>query len=88
MYIYIYIYIYICIYVHLCTYIYIGLLLPQATTSGYTNEGIYGTRRSNLNVNRELIDIWLLKLLGGEINWTLAVNECIPDGLIEGHEGE
>jgi len=60
-----------------------GLLFPPATTSGYSNEGIYGTRRSHISAHREFIDVWLLKLLGGEINWTLTVNEMIPDGLIE-----
>jgi hypothetical protein len=28
------------------------------------------------------IDIWLLKLLGGEINWILSKNEEIPDGIL------
>jgi hypothetical protein len=29
-----------------------------------------------------LIDTWLLKLLGGEINWTLSKNEDIPEGIV------
>lgn len=68
-----------------------GLVLPQykvqsSIHSRKKDSVIDMSRSSQMAPIRELIDIWLLKLIGGEINWTLAIDQEIPDGIIQAVE--